>query len=264
MRHLLIFIFCVLSLLQVAATSKIDSAEFAIQLSDKANQAYQAGNFQKAAEYYDQLIRSGLSNGHIHYNLANAYYRLGRIGRAIAEYRRAQLDIPRDPDVTANLRLARKNVVDRIEETNEHSFVVLSLSKLIPQLSKSEREKLFFLFYAFFWVSLVCWSFSRRPIFIHAAAIVFVCSIISFSWAALFHYGRQGDLIFGFSAFGRPAVITAGEVNVFSGDAETFQVVFVLHEGTEVLSETDRGDWLQIFLPGERRGWVKKDQVEIL
>ena len=57
----------------------------------KANQAYKVGDFQEAIEEYLRLIRSGHGGGQIYYNLGNAYFRAGQVGRAILEYERAQL-----------------------------------------------------------------------------------------------------------------------------------------------------------------------------
>ena len=82
----------------------------------KANQAYKVGDFQEAIEEYLRLIRSGYGGGQIYYNLGNAYFRAGQLGRAILEYERAQLLIPRDPDLNFNLSHARDQIRDAIEE----------------------------------------------------------------------------------------------------------------------------------------------------
>ena len=44
----------------------------------------------------------------VFYNLGNSYQRLGKYGYAILAYERARLLTPRDPDLSANLALARK------------------------------------------------------------------------------------------------------------------------------------------------------------
>ena len=75
---------------------------------DQANQHFQAGNFAGAAEAYQAEINSGGASAALLYNLGNSQYRMGEFGRAILSYERARLLTPRDPDLLANLSLARK------------------------------------------------------------------------------------------------------------------------------------------------------------
>ena len=80
----------------------------------QGNLAYQNADYRKAAALYGSALEQGIDNGHVYYNLGNAHYRLGQYGLAIANYRRALRQLPSDPDVLANLSLARKNAVDSV------------------------------------------------------------------------------------------------------------------------------------------------------
>ena len=73
----------------------------------KANEAYLAGNYPEAAELYQAIDMSGHLNGNIFYNLGNCYMRLGETGKAILNYKKARLLLPRDGDLKANLQYAR-------------------------------------------------------------------------------------------------------------------------------------------------------------
>jgi len=68
--------------------------------------AYQRGDFAGAREQYLAAIRQGLDGARVLYNLGNAHYRTGEIGRAIACYERAATLAPRDDEVRANLERA--------------------------------------------------------------------------------------------------------------------------------------------------------------
>jgi len=85
----------------------------------RANQACKEGRFQDAVDEYERLIHAGHENGHIYYNLGNAYFRLERIGYAILNYERARAMIPRDADLNFNLRYARDQIQDAIEEPQD-------------------------------------------------------------------------------------------------------------------------------------------------
>ena len=49
----------------------------------RANNLYASNNYQQAADSYESLRNRGFNNGHMYYNLGNAYIRLGKTGLAI-------------------------------------------------------------------------------------------------------------------------------------------------------------------------------------
>jgi tetratricopeptide (TPR) repeat protein len=91
----------------------------AMRAFDDANRRYEAGDFAGAAAAYEKLLAAEGSRAAVLYNLGNSYQRLGQHGPAILAYERARLLTPRDPDLRANLGLARKAAAT-IEEPAEH------------------------------------------------------------------------------------------------------------------------------------------------
>src|SRR5688500_9963636 len=77
---------------------------------DSANKLYEQRNFPAAAAAYEDLIRSGATSPIVYFNLGNAWFKAGQLGRAIAAYRQAQRLAPRDPNVRFNLQFVRKQV----------------------------------------------------------------------------------------------------------------------------------------------------------
>src|SRR6266511_3325281 len=77
---------------------------------EQANKYYEQSNFTEAAAAYARMIDGGHVSPALYFNLGNALFKSGQIGRAIFNYRLAQLLAPRDPDVRANLRFARNQV----------------------------------------------------------------------------------------------------------------------------------------------------------
>jgi len=75
---------------------------------DQAHQRYAAGDFTAAANAYEQVLTSDGPRAAVFYDLGNCYQRLGQYGPAILAYERARLLTPRNPDLLANLTLARK------------------------------------------------------------------------------------------------------------------------------------------------------------
>ena len=93
-----------------------DSAAF-----EQANREFAAGHFAAAAAGYEQVLTSDGPRAAAYYNLGNCYQRLGQYGQAILAYERARLLTPRDPDLLANLALARKAAA-AFEENGPHPY----------------------------------------------------------------------------------------------------------------------------------------------
>ena len=72
----------------------------------EAGQAYDQGRLDDSIRQYEELRGVGLRFPELFFNLGNARFRHGDLGQAIANYRRAWVLHPRDPDVRANLRYA--------------------------------------------------------------------------------------------------------------------------------------------------------------
>ena len=96
----------------LAANNSID-----VEAMTVANQLYNTGSYAEAAQVYEQLLSQGMTHSSLYYNLGNAFYVQGDLGRAILNYQRAARLDPRDPEIRANLALARNqsanNTVDQ-------------------------------------------------------------------------------------------------------------------------------------------------------
>lgn len=75
---------------------------------DDANRQFAAGDFSAAAESYGKVLADNGPDAAVYYNLGNSYQSLKQYGPAILAYERARLLTPRDPDLLANLAIARK------------------------------------------------------------------------------------------------------------------------------------------------------------
>lgn len=75
---------------------------------DAAYRAQAMEEYAQAANGYEQIIAQHGYSAPVLFNLANAYVQQGQVGLAILNYERARWLTPRDPDIRANLRLARE------------------------------------------------------------------------------------------------------------------------------------------------------------
>jgi len=232
---------------------------------EKANSFYQSANFESAVEAYERAITEGVNNGHLHYNLGNAYYRSGRFGKAIAEYRKALLHLPSDPDVRANLNFARGQTKDKIENT-EVGFDKAILA-FLPPIPQALLRRIFLTLYCAAWFALMLASSMSMP----KAKLFGVSGLFVSSFLALLLYGTRASRDGGWELAlteekraQKPAVLVVPEAKVYSGDGEGSQVIFVLHEGAEVMINERRNAWVQLLLPGDRKGWLKAEDIDTI
>ncbi|MSU36300.1 MAG: hypothetical protein EXS36_14630 [Pedosphaera sp.] len=215
-------------------------AEFAA-----ANQLYEQGRFSEAASAYEKLIERGTDTTGLHYNLANARYKAGQPGAALAHWRLAESANPRQPDLALNLQFARANVP------------ALRRSALEPwegwvrHLTLNEWTALS-LISVWLWTAILV-VIRLRPVFAAGlrgytlvAAMVTLLSLLGLGSSA-------------WSRFVRPlAVVISKDAPVRYGPVEESKVTFTSTEGTEARLRESRNGWHRISLPdGRNQGWIR-------
>jgi tetratricopeptide (TPR) repeat protein len=213
--------------------------------------------YQKSILHLERIVEDGgINNAKLFYDIGNAYFRRGDIGRAILNYKRAALYTPNDPNLKQNLEFARSRRADTIEKLQREK-VFKTLFFLHYDLPS--HVKLAVLSYAFaaVWVLAAAILFSRRRelrIALVAASIlcaVFLASLVVESVGLI----RRPE-----------GVIVAGEVIARKGDAETYEPSFTepLHAGTEFNVLGRRSAWLHVELENGDRCWLPAGAAELV
>jgi len=225
-----------------AATKDVDAAK---------------GFYKKAAMRFERIVREGnVRNGKLYYNIGNVYFRMGDLGKAILNYRRAQRYLPNDHNLRQNLEYARSRRHDDIEE-KQQTKVLKTLLFWHYDLSKGMRSVVFVVSFALFWLGLSVRLFLKKAMprwplaCLGVIAVIFFCSLIYESTMA--GYKREG-------------VILDEEVVARKGDGETYQPSFKdpLHTGTEFRLVLDRDTWYQIELHDGRRCWIPGKGAQLI
>jgi tetratricopeptide (TPR) repeat protein len=219
-----------------------------VQAYNQGNQLYARKDYDGAARAYEEALRAGPSPAAL-YNLGNARFKSGEIGRAILSYRRARYLAPRDPDVAANLDYARSYRVDRVPVTP--SPLARGLDALFHRLSRREAALLAAVGAALAALALGVWIVRRWAAFLAGAAAL----------AALGLFGLVTQQVWGAEIGARPAVVVVPEVTASSGPSEDAKEILQLHDGTEVRIREARAGYALVQLPGGG-GWVRQEAVE--
>lgn len=218
-----------------------------------ANAAYAAGEYGKAATLYRGLVERGIENGHLYYNLGNAYLRNGELGRAVAAYRRCQSLLPRDRDVVANLEFARKSARDAIEPPVP-SPLARTLFFWHFAMSRHELLRATVLLNVLFFGLLSLLLVRRRSELLRWSSFLVFLLLLACSGSILVHVLYPV----------RVAVVVPQEVDVHSGVDSDSVVRFKLHAGTEVRVREERDGWVRIALPDGMQGWLESEHAEVV
>jgi tetratricopeptide (TPR) repeat protein len=222
---------------------------------EEANQAYQQEDYTSAIKGYEALIAEGIEHGGVYYNLGNAYFKDGQLGRAILNYERAYRLLPRDEDVEANLLFARSVTEDQISEPPLSIFRRCMFS-LRDHFNKRELTWLCFGFYLVICLSAVGYIFAKssylRRWLQRMLIVVGICFLIVLWTLAIKAYDVSHHV---------RAVILSPRAEAFSGPADTYTKIFVLHEGPAVEVHEERGPWSLIKLPDGTGGWMESEAM---
>lgn len=221
---------------------------------DEGYAAYEAGRFEEAAEAFRAALADGVRDPRLEYNLANAEFRAGRIGAAILHWERALALAPGDPDVLANLSLARERLVDRIEVPDPGPFaraLARAQGTVGPDL---QAVVVLVLFWAA--ASVLAWSLRRPGAFGPASGWTFAALTLALVLAG-WSFAATLDRVEG----GNGAIVTAPAVEVLAGPSPANATVFRMHEGTRVEIRESRGGWTRVTLPNGLTGWVPADAI---
>jgi tetratricopeptide (TPR) repeat protein len=224
-------------------------------LFKQANQLYQDGNYNNAIDTYKKLVNQGINNGHLYYNLANAYLKNEQVGKAILNYRKAELLLPRNADIKANLKFAREQTYDQIATGSDIEPVLKILAFWYYDLNLTEIIVLTIVINFIVCGILVIKIFFKNNILkiVAIAGIIILVILFVSTSIKLINYFRITD-----------GVVITNQAKLKSGHDDSYADLDLIHEGTEFQIDDQKKEWYKIKLKDGRRGWVNKKSIEII
>ena len=217
---------------------------------NRANDAYKAGRYEQAAQAYEEVAAAS-PGGWVFYNLGNAYFKAGHLGRAVLCYKRADRLLPRSIEVRENLNMA----LDLTGVSQESAASVSSAFRTaLSRLSLQEWLMLFSGSYGTGVFAGLLWVLWGRPgcrplsLACLGLAGLILCLLGARMGLSL---GRAESVVMVQECFGRVAPD--------EGEEKAFKV----GEGAVLfLMGRERGNWVETKLPDSgARGWVPRDSI---
>jgi len=254
MKNLLSISFIIVTLMFIFQISFCDTES--AKLYNTANEHYTRKEYQKALDIYLELLERGVQNPLLFYNLANTYYKTGRLGYAVLYYEKALLLKPFDRDIRANLTFVERNLTDRIKPLHDEGVLRIfkNLSSYLKPKVTVIIESLFFTIFIIFMQIFIFFPLLRermkKPLI--TTAVLFVISLMGVlgQWSSIKNHPR--------------GVIIAETVEVKSSPITESETLFSLHSGTRFRLTEKRDEWIRFSIADGRQGWIKLNTTALI
>ncbi len=227
-------------------------------LWNRAGEAFAAGQWQNALNYYQMIEGEHLESADLYYNLGNTCFKLDDIAHAILYYERALKLDPAHADAAHNLEIVRQMTLDKIDVVPD--FILVSWFRHLRQGLSAD---------AWAWITLALaalvgvlfllfrlgGSSALRTVSFIAGCVFAVLTVFTFVFSLQQKHAitRQDS-----------AIVTTPVCSVKSSPAEGGKTVFVLHEGTKVRILDNVGDFAKVEIADGRQGWAQTSTFEVI
>lgn len=229
------------------------------ELFEMGNRLYQKGDWSGSVEAYEAVLAAGFVSADLHYNLGNAHFKRGDLGRAILSWERALVLAPGDPDVQANLELGRSLTADVVEPLPRF-WLFSAVSWWVGLLSRGLLVAIVAIGWLGVAAGVITRTLSRRSELRRLGGWIAVGATI----VVLLLGTNLAVRELGIGQAER-GVILAESVPVRSAPAADDNLtLFEVHEGTSVRIDQRAGDWAEIVLDDGKVGWVLFDVMGVI
>lgn len=244
-----------LFIIQLFISLCVTAQENTDEIFHKANKHYANEQYNKALSDYKSLLEEGVASSELYYNIGNAQYKMGNIGKAILYYEKAKLLDPNNKSITTNLNIAREKVDSDILEIPD--FLPLRLWR---GMAKTLSPGIWILVQVFMGGVLLYGIFlfynrsdkSLKLKSIGIAVIGLLLLIVSYAAGKtahnLLHLHDKGIVI--------------GATTMYSAPDSRSEEIEPLADGVKVNIIDNIDDWYQIELMNKNSGWTEMKTVE--
>ncbi len=222
---------------------------------EKANSAYQQGQYPNAIRTYNLLLEQGISNASLYYNLGCAYLKNDQLALAILNFERAIELKPFNQDYQTNLDLANKMKTD--DFSNIQGFFFTRWLEYLIKIGSSSFWAILSILLLFFAISsLIFWLFSqvyllKRIAFVSGIILLGItfCAFIFGHWKQKLEYQNPF------------AIHINNQTEIRIAPDEESRGLIPIHEGLKVRIIDEIGEWYKIELSNKEVGWVPQNSL---
>ena len=214
------------------------------QTLDDAHRAFAGGHYHDSTLGYQAILAQKGYSAPVLFDLGNSYYREGNFAPAILAYQRAEWLSPNDPDIAANLQLARKQAG-------------------LPATEPPPWEKVSQILNASGWAwvgcgawTLLCASLLARRILPERRSLFFLTGAAG----VLVLFAAIAAMVISSSEL-RQAVVVDKNASALISPFPAAQAVFSPSPGETVTVQKAYNDFLFVKDAAGHTGWISKTQI---
>lgn len=235
-------------------------------LLQQADSAYIHDNFNEALNLYNQVSESTGTSAKLYYNIANCYYRLGAMGKAIVNYERALRLDPNDRDIRDNLQFVNSRITD--EPGDRGMFITKTVNALANRMSGNAWATIALVSFVLLLICIalyfICDNIMLRKIGFFGSFILLILCIIANILASISTRHATSD---------DEAVIIVPATMLSTSPRtpkDRSEEALLLHEGTKIQildsvttrTSADTLRWYDVRVDNDHRAWVKGTDIE--
>lgn len=225
---------------------------------EMGNKAYMEGAYDKAIEEYCAILEGGEYSLELYYNLANAYFKMENIGKAILYYNKALRIAPSQEDVLHNLAIAETRTKDKITAVPEF-FLHRWMRVVRNSVSCNAWGALSVLFFALILTFVLLFLLASRLGVRKAGFYGALCSLLLFVATTAFAISSRNDIL-----TKDEAVVMSSAISVKSSPDRSATDLFVLHEGTKLRIVAEFDEWIEVVIADGKKGWTERKNIETI
>jgi tetratricopeptide (TPR) repeat protein len=219
----------------------------------KGNTLYEQGSYNDAIREYSKLLEQDVESGHLYYNIANAYFKKGELGKAILHYERSKRLIPRDSDLKLNYKFALSQIqADTAKISTPWKEKIFGSLRF---LTLNELTVLASCLFVLTVLLLVARLYIRMSSNTFSLLLTSLIVMIVFTVTSVWIRASEID---------KEAVTVADSPEVKFEPFESATTHFTLHEGMRIYVIQSKQDWMKIKRSDGKTGWVRKNAAEII
>lgn len=233
--------------------------------TERADSAYNKEDYRKAIRLYTSAIENEGVSPELYYDLGNAYYRTGDLGRAVLNYERALKIDPSYENARVNLAFVNTKILDKPED--DTTFLSKVYYKILVQASPDAWAWIAFAMFLLVMCAASLYVFSsdvtvRKAGFFSGIIllVLFIYSlIVAWQCASASHSDER-------------AVVIVPTTHLSSTPRATGknEKVVPIHEGTrvEIVDSVPTPDdpttsmWYEVKINNSTRAWLRAADVE--
>lgn len=236
--------------------------------AEMADSAYNSEDYRQAIRLYHQAIDTEGFSPRLYYNLANAYYRINNLGRAVLYYERALNLDPSMSDARSNLEFVRTRILDKPED--DSTFLENLNYKILSLMSPDAWAWTAFGLFVLVLGCVALYIFSSEVALRKTGFFGGFVILILFAYSSI-NAWRSSGAYYEHSK----AVVTVPTSNLRTApgsESVDGDKVLPIHEGTvlEIIdsvslpTEQMAPKWYNVKINNSTRAWVNAADVEII